>query len=90
MERPEWSRQRWRRRSAGLPDGLTLEARFADISDQLERKVAGVKVYASQAQRLFDGEQGMLDAVTGFASRTAEAGGVGGGAAERYWSVVRA
>jgi LmbE family N-acetylglucosaminyl deacetylase len=73
-----------------LPDGLTLEARFADISDQLERKSAGLKVYASQVQRLFDSEQGMLDSVAGFAARTAQAGGVGSGAAERYWSVVRA
>jgi LmbE family N-acetylglucosaminyl deacetylase len=76
--------------SAGLPDGLTLEARYADVSDQLERKVAGLKVYASQLQRLFDSEQGLLDAVTGFAARAAQAGGVGSGAAERYWSVVRA
>ena len=30
-----------------------------------------------------------LDAVTGYAARVAEAGGVGTGAAERYWSVVR-
>jgi LmbE family N-acetylglucosaminyl deacetylase len=74
---------------AQLPDGLTLEARFADISEQLERKVAGLKVYASQVQRLFDSEQGMLDAVAGFAARTALAGGIGSGAAERYWSAVR-
>ena len=46
-------------------------------------------MYASQVQRLFDSEQGMLDAVTGYAARVAEAGGVGTGAAERYWSVVR-
>jgi LmbE family N-acetylglucosaminyl deacetylase len=72
-----------------LPDSLVLEARYADISDQLERKIAGLGMYASQIQRLFDSEQGMLDAVTGFAARVAEAGGVGTGAAERYWSIVR-
>jgi LmbE family N-acetylglucosaminyl deacetylase len=72
-----------------VPKGLALEARYADISDQLERKNAGLKVYASQVQRLFESEQGMLDAVTGYAARVAEAGGVGTGAAERYWSVVR-
>ena len=72
----------------GLPQGTTLEARYADISDQLERKNAALKTYASQVQRLFDSEQGMLDAVTGYAARVAEAGGVGTGAAERYWSVV--
>lgn len=72
-----------------VPAGLALEARYADISDQLERKNAGLKTYASQVQRLFDSEQGMLDAVTGYAARVAEAGGVGSGAAERYWGVVR-
>ena len=73
----------------GVPRGLALEARYADISDQLERKSAGIKTYAGEIQRLFDSEQGMLDAVTGYAARVAEAGGVGTGAAERYWSVVR-
>lgn len=72
-----------------LPAGLALEARYADISDQLERKNAGLKMYAAQVQRLFDSEQGMLDAVTGHAASVAQAGGVGSGAAERYWSVVR-
>ena len=72
-----------------LPAGLVLESRYSDISDQLERKNAGLKVYASQVQRLFDSEQGMLDAVTGYAARVAEAGGVGTGAAERYWGIVR-
>ena len=64
---------------------MTLEARYADISDQLERKGAGLRVYASQMPRLFDDEQAMLDAVAGFAARTAQAGGLGSGAAERYW-----
>jgi LmbE family N-acetylglucosaminyl deacetylase len=72
-----------------LPTGLRMEARYADISDQLERKVAGLRVYASQVQRLFDDDQAMLDAVTGFAARIADDGRVGGGAAERYWAVVR-
>ena len=72
-----------------LPASLVLEARYADISDQLERKIAGLKVYAGQVQRLFESEQGMLDAVTGFAASVAGSGGVGTGAAERYWAVVR-
>jgi LmbE family N-acetylglucosaminyl deacetylase len=72
-----------------VPVGLALEARYADISDQLERKAAGLRMYPGQVQRLFDGEQSMLDAVTGHAARVAAAGGVGSGAAERYWSVVR-
>ncbi len=73
-----------------VPPGLGLEARYADISDQLERKNAGLKMYAGQVQRLFDSEQGMFDAVAGYAARVADAGGVRTGAAERYWGVVRA
>jgi len=72
-----------------LPASFVLEARYADISDQLERKLAGLRAYASQVQRLFEDEQAMLDAVTGFAALVAGAGSVGSGAAERYWSVVR-
>lgn len=73
-----------------VPAGLSLEARYADISDQLERKGAGLRLYASVVQQLFDSEQHMLDAVAGYSARVAEAGGVGTGAAERYWSVVSA
>ena len=72
-----------------LPMGVSLEARFADISDQLERKSAGLRLYASQVPRLFAGEQGLLDDVAGYAQRVARAGGVGSGAAERYWATVR-
>lgn len=75
--------------SLQLPRGVALQARYADISDQMERKNASLKVYASQVQRLFEDEQGMLDAVAGYAARTAQAGGVGTGAAERYWGMVR-
>jgi LmbE family N-acetylglucosaminyl deacetylase len=74
--------------SIGLPPGHSLEARYADISEQLERKAAGIRVYASQIQRLFDSDQGMLDDLAGYHARVAAAGGVGSGAAERYWSVV--
>jgi LmbE family N-acetylglucosaminyl deacetylase len=73
----------------GLPSGTALEARYADISDMLERKAAGVAVYGSQVPRLFGDEQRMLDDVAGYARRVAFAGGVGTGSAERYWGVVR-
>jgi hypothetical protein len=49
-----------------------------------------LRLYGSQVQRLFESDQGMLDAVAGFAARTAAAGGLGGNAAERYWSAVEA
>lgn len=71
-----------------LPSGVRLEARFADISDQLERKGAGLRLYSSVMQQLFENEQAMLDAITGQAARVAQSGGVGTGAAERYWSVI--
>lgn len=83
------ARQAFAEQAVEMVEGTTLEARYADISDQLERKSAGLKVYGSQMPRLFESEQHMLDAVAGFAARTAEAGGLGSGAAERYWSVVR-
>jgi LmbE family N-acetylglucosaminyl deacetylase len=76
--------------SLPLPPGVRLEARYADVGDQLERKSAGLRVYASQIQRLFESDQGMLDDVAGYAARVALAGGVGTGAAERYWAAVRA
>jgi LmbE family N-acetylglucosaminyl deacetylase len=73
----------------GLPQGTALEARYADISDVLERKAAGVAVYGTQVPRLFGDEQRMFDDVAGYARRVALAGGVGTGSAERYWGVVR-
>jgi LmbE family N-acetylglucosaminyl deacetylase len=73
----------------GLPEGTALEARYADISDMLHRKAAGVAVYGSQVPRLFGSEQDMLDDIAGYARRVAFAGGVGTGSAERYWGVVR-
>lgn len=78
------------RAMTGLPSGTVLEARYADISDVLERKAAGVAVYGSQVPRLFGDEQRMFDDVAGYARRVAFAGGVGAGSAERYWGVVRA
>jgi LmbE family N-acetylglucosaminyl deacetylase len=73
----------------GLPLGTALEARYADISDVLHRKAAGVAVYGTQVPRLFGDEQRMFDDVAGYARRVAFAGGVGTGSAERYWGVVR-
>ena len=72
-----------------LPQGYSLEARYAEIGEQMERKAAGIRVYASQIVNLFHSDQGMLDDLAGYAARVAIAGGVGTGVAERYWSVVR-
>lgn len=71
-----------------LPAGVGLEARYADITDTLDRKAAGIRLYASQLDRLFASEQGMLDDLAGYGARVAAAGGVSG-FAERYWATVK-
>ena len=71
-----------------LPDGVQLEARYQDIGEVMEQKAAGLRVYASQVQRLFSSDQGMLDDLWGYHARVAVAGGVTGHA-ERTWATVR-
>ena len=68
----------------GLPPGVALEARYIDITEQMDRKAAGIELYASQLPRLFESERGMLDALAGYHARIAREGGVNG-FAERYW-----
>ncbi len=75
--------------SESLGGGRAFQARYADISEFVDRKVAGLRVYASQVPQLFHSDQGMLDDVAGYARRVAAASGLGTGAAERYWSVIR-
>ena len=58
---------------------------YADITDQLERKIMGIDLYESQIERLFDGTKAdgrRRSAPT--AARSRELGDVDG-AAERYW-----
>ena len=57
---------------------------FADITDQLERKIMGIDLYESQIERLFDGTRAMADAVRAYGRTIAEFGEVDG-SAERYW-----
>ena len=71
-----------------LPPGMSLEARYSDITEVMEQKAAGLRLYASQVTRLFQSDQGMLDDLAGYHARVALAGGVEG-SAERYWSAVR-
>ena len=68
-----------------LPAGISLAAEFADISDQVERKIRSIALYESQIERLFDSPKAMAAAVRGYAARTADIGRVPGGLAERYW-----
>jgi LmbE family N-acetylglucosaminyl deacetylase len=72
----------------GIPDGTYLTPRYADISDQLERKVRGIAMYESQLDRLFGGEKAMAQGVRQFANATGTVGHVNG-AAERYWHSYR-
>ena len=69
----------------GLPADLSLTAEFADVGDQLERKIRGIALYESQIERLFTDDRAMGGAVRAYAAKVADLGGVAGGAAERYW-----
>jgi LmbE family N-acetylglucosaminyl deacetylase len=69
---------------AGLPSEVLLTPRYADITDELERKVRGISLYETQVERLFGDDRSMAAAVRGRAARVA-ALGRHGGAAERYW-----
>lgn len=73
----------------GLGGGILLAPEYADVSDQLERKIRGIALYESQLDRLFGGEREMAAAVRAYGAKTAELGGVSG-SAERYWRTLRA
>ena len=51
---------------------------YADITDQLERKIMGISLYESQIERLFDGTRAMADAVRKYGRAMAELGDVDG------------
>ena len=64
--------------------GVAVRAEFADITDQVERKIRGIALYESQIDRLFTGRKQMADAVRSYATTVSELGG-SRGFAERYW-----
>ena len=68
----------------GVPAGVALTPRYADISEELERKVQGILLYESQLGRLFGDSKAMASAVRQHGARVAALGRVGG-SAERYW-----
>jgi LmbE family N-acetylglucosaminyl deacetylase len=72
----------------GIPSDVLLTPRYADIGDQLERKVRGIAMYESQLDRLFGGEQAMAAGVRQHAAAIGTLGRVGG-PAERYWHTYR-
>jgi len=73
---------------ASLPSDVSVVPEYADITDQIERKIMGVSLYASQIERLFDGDIQMADAVRSYGRGLAEIGGIDG-SAERYWTSGR-
>jgi LmbE family N-acetylglucosaminyl deacetylase len=73
---------------ADLPRDVQVTPSFADIADQLERKVTGISIYESQLDRLFGGPRQMGDAVRRYGRAMGLAGGLDA-AAERYWVTRR-
>ena len=73
---------------SALPADVSVTSEFADITDQIERKITGISLYESQLDRLFDGTREMADAVRAYGRAMAELGGVDG-SAERYWATGR-
>ena len=73
---------------AALPADVRVTPEFADITDQIERKITGISLYESQVDRLFDGTSEMAAAVRAYGRAMAELGAVDG-SAERYWASGR-
>ncbi len=68
----------------GIPREILLTPRYADITDQMERKVRGIAMYESQIDRLFGSSKAMASGVRQYANAIGVVGRVPG-AAERYW-----
>ncbi len=51
----------------GLPDGVSIFPTYADVGDQIERKITGITIYESQMERLFDDTKSMAGAVRKYA-----------------------
>jgi LmbE family N-acetylglucosaminyl deacetylase len=71
-----------------LPADVALAPEYADVTDQIERKITGLTVYESQLDRLFGGKKPMGEAVRAWGRQVAALGSVDG-FAERYWASER-
>jgi LmbE family N-acetylglucosaminyl deacetylase len=71
-----------------LPSEVSISPTYADIGDQIERKITGISLYESQIDRLFDGTREMGDAVRAYGEAMGVMGGIDG-PAERYWATSR-
>jgi len=72
----------------GLPGNVSLFPTYADIGDQIERKITGINIYESQVDRLFDGTREMATAVRAYGKSLGIAGDLDA-PAERYWRSSR-
>jgi LmbE family N-acetylglucosaminyl deacetylase len=72
---------------AELPSGIGLSPEYADIADQLERKITGINLYESQVNQLFGGTQDMARQVRAYSRKVGALAGWSG-VAERYWSTT--
>ena len=54
------------------PPDVSIVPEYADITDQLERKIMGISLYESQIERLFDGKREMAEAVRSYGRAMAE------------------
>ncbi len=72
----------------GLPSNVSVFPTYADIGDQIERKITGISLYESQLERLFDDKREMANAVRAYGKSLGIVGGIDG-AAERYWRTSR-
>jgi LmbE family N-acetylglucosaminyl deacetylase len=70
---------------AGIPPGVAITPQYADVGDQVERKIRGISLYGSQIERLFGDTGRMADAVRAYGRKVAALGGIEG-YAERYWA----
>jgi LmbE family N-acetylglucosaminyl deacetylase len=68
-----------------LPPDVGLVPEYADITDQVERKITGIELYRSQIDRLFGGVNTMAADVRGYGREIGALGGIDG-LAERYWA----
>ncbi len=73
---------------AGLPSEVSIVPEFADVTDQVEWKISGISIYASQLDRLFGGRPRWRRPSARMIERVAGLGAVPG-FAERYWASTR-
>jgi LmbE family N-acetylglucosaminyl deacetylase len=73
---------------SGVPAGLSLTPEYADIGDQIERKIRGISIYESQLGRLFGDVHEMAGAVREYGQKVGSLSSRGG-SAERYWVATR-